>query len=340
MKLDNLRAFEKHLEASQPLQFADVYLLLAKEDFDRAAAVKATVGALVGKESPDFVLRTFDGEEVTVNALLDELNTLPLFTAHRVVLVKQIDKAKKSVTKAIEEYLENPNRTVKLVASAEAVAANTTFYKKCEKVGIVLSIAARKPWEKETDLSQWVLGQVSKAGKQIDLAVAKQLVKQTGYDQGLLQMELEKLLCYTCDQTTITAKAVAAICTQIDTDTIWLFVEAIFRRQAANALAIGAHLLDAGGSVIAILAQLRSQMHVDYQVCSILNNGGTAHEVGQEFRQFVGKILNLHVDMARAYGMQRFKQGLLAVDEAERTAKSSVMEPSLLLERLIIKLTA
>ncbi len=38
--------------------------------------------------------------------------------------------------------------------------------------------------------------------------------------------------------------------------------------------------------------------------------------------------------------MERFKKGLLAIDEAERMAKSSSMEPRLLLERLVVKLTA
>lgn len=340
MKLDNLRAYEKHLEASQPSQFADVYLVLSKEEFERSTALTTTTTALVGSENPDFALRIFDGEDVTADQLFDELNALPLFTARRVVVVKQVDKAKKALTKALEEYLSHPNRSVKLVMCAEAVAANTTFYKTCEKVGVVLSVAAKKPWEKEEALCEWLLQEVGKTGKRIDPAAAKQLVKQTGLDQGMLKNELEKLLCYTIDQPTITSQAVAAICTQLDSDTIWLFNEAILRRQAAKALSIGAQLLQDGGSVIGILVQLRTQLHTDYQVCSILSNGGTTQDVAQEFRHFVGRILTAHIDMARGYGMRRFKQGLLAVDEAERAAKSSSMEPSLLLERLIIKLTA
>ncbi len=169
MKYDNLRAFEKHLEACMPGQFADLYLILSKEDFDRSAAVKATTSALLkGCNCIDLALKTFDGESLSLNDLLDELNTLPFLSDRKIVLVHRIDNAKKAITKALEDYLAKPNPAVKLVMSAEAVAANTTFYKKSEKAGIVLSLAPKKAWEKEKDLYDFVINHISKAGKRID----------------------------------------------------------------------------------------------------------------------------------------------------------------------------
>ncbi len=341
MKYDNLRAFEKHLEACIPGQFADLYLILSKEDFDRSAAVKATTAALLkGCQCIDLALKTFDGESLSLDALLDELNTLPFLTDRKVVLVQRVDNAKKAITKALEEYLANPNRAVKLVMSAEAVAANTTFYKKSEKTGVVLSIPQKKAWEKEKDLYDCVMDHIAKAGKRIDPRAAQLLVKQTGLDQGLLKMELEKLLCYVNEQPEITPAAVSAICTCIDADTVFQFSEAVLRRQSAQSLLVANHLLDGGAALLSIIIQLRSQFHTDYQVCSILSSGGSPQDVSQEFRFMMGKILNIHIEMATGYGMERFKKGLLAIDEAERMAKSSSMEPRLLLERLVVKLTA
>ncbi len=341
MKYDNLRAFEKHLAACVPGQFADVYLLLAKEDFDRSSGTEVTLAALLkGCSCVDLALKTFDGDSVTVDALLEELNTLPFLADRKIVVVHNIDKAKKTITKALEEYLAHPNRAVKLVMTAEAVAANTTFYKKSEKSGIVLSIAQKKPWEKEKDFFEWVTQQVAKAGKRIDPRAAQLLVKQSALDQNLLKMELEKLLCYIGEQAEITPTAVSAICTCIDIDTVWQFAEAVLRCDAAKSLTIANHLLEGGAALLAVVIGLRTQFHTDYQVCSILSSGGSPQDVSTEFRYMAGRILSQHVEMATGYGMQRFKKGLLAIDEAERMAKSSSMEPRLLLERLVVKLTS
>ena len=340
MKFDNIRAFDKHLEASAPGQFADVYLIIAKEPYDRTVAAEKAVSALLQGASADLALKTLSGDELTLNDLLDELNTLPFLCDHKVVWVRDADKMKKAIIKALEEYLDNPNRRVKLVMVAESVAANTNFYKKSEKAGVILSVVPLKPWEKEKELHQWVLAEVAKAGKRIEPAAAQLLVKQTGLDQGLLALELEKLFCYSGDSLDITTAAVIALCTCIDVDTIFQLSEAVLRRDPAKSLLIASHLLDNGTALIAILVQLRSQLQTDYQVCSILSRGGTPQDVSAEFRYLVGRILTQHIEMATGYGMERFKRGLIAIDDAERTAKSSVMEPELLLETLLMKLTA
>lgn len=339
MKFDNLRAYEKHLGACNNEQFADVYLILSKEDFDRSSALDMTVTALLGGRPADLALKTFDGESLTIDALLDELNTLPFLIDRKVVVIRQADSIKKAAVKILEDYLERPNRAVKLVMAADAVAANTNFYKKSEKGGVVVSIPQKKAWEKEKDFADWIYDQVAKEGKRIDPNAVQLLVKQTGLDQTMLKMEMEKLFCYVGEAPLITATAVGAICTCMDIDNIFQFSEAVLRRQVSRALTIGSHLMSGGTSVLPILIQLRTQFHTDYQVCSILTNGGTAQDVSQEFRYLVGRVLTQHIEMATGYGMDRFKKGLLALDEAERLAKSSTMEPELLLERLVVKLT-
>ena len=51
-----------------------------------------------------------------------------------------------------------------------------------------------------------------------------------------------------------------------------------------------------------------------------------------------GMILDRHIQNAQSYGMQRFKAGLLKIDEAELKFKSSAQSPDVLMETLIIKL--
>src|SRR5262249_40672120 len=131
---------------------------------------------------------------------------------------------------------------------------------------------------------------------------------------------------------------VAAVCSSINLDNAWQLGEAIFRRDVPTALRISKGLLADGTAFIALLRQIRTQFQTEFQVCSILSRGGSHAEIAQEFPYMKGQILDRHMHQAQSYGMQRFKSALLAIDEAELSAKNNG-DPDFLAERLIIKLT-
>ncbi len=339
MKYDNTRAYQKHLSACNAQQYADVYVIISKDTAECDEAVALTLKELLGEGADhDLILKTFDGETTKIDAVLDELNTIPFLSDSKIVLLRRMDKMKKDALKALESYLDKPNPSVKFVASATALAANTRVYKKAEKAGVILSLAEKKPWEKESAYCQWLQENVSAEGKKMEPRAVQTLVKQTGLDKALLRMEMEKLICYVGDRPQITVADVAAICTRVDIDTIFQLSEAVFRLDAAAALLVARHLLDGGAPLIGMIVQLRRQFQTEFQVCSILANGGNPADITAQFRHMYGKILDKHIQLARGYGMQRFKRGLLSIEETELTAKNSSLAPDFLLERLIMNL--
>lgn len=340
MKYSNLVAFEKHLESAAPNHFADIYCILAKEPFVRKQATDRLSALMLKNEpSPELSLHVFDGEKHNVENVLGELEMMSFFSKKRVVIVQNVDAYDKASTLKLEAYCSSPNRTACFVASAASLNRATTFYKKLEKVGIVLDIAEEKPWEREKTIADWLHQEAAKEGKQLGPQVSQMLVKQLGTDQMLLSSELQKLICYVGERKTIVESDITAISPAVNLENGWQLGEAIFRRDAASALRISKGLLLEGTVLIALLRQIRSQFQTEFQVCSILTQGGTVADVSQEFPYMKGMILERHVRQSQTYGMQRFKQGLLAIDEAEIQAKNSAIDPEFLAERLIIKLT-
>ncbi len=336
MKYADLASFERHVQACTLEQLVPAYLILSKEEFDREQAVDCLLTHLL-KDEParDLACTIFDGDNTAAETIIGELNTTPFLTRRKVVLVRRFDRIKKN--KGFDAYLQATNPKVTLILSGEALAANTTLYKQAEKAGVILAVAEKKPWEKEAAAITWLQQEALKEGKNLPAAVAKALVKHSGYDQALLRQELIKLACYADERETLTLDDVSALCTRVNIETIWQLSEAIFRRQAASAFRIGHALLDEGSALLALIYALRTQFHTEFQVCSLLVSGGP-DSVSQEFPYMKGKILQNHIEMAQGYGLERLRRGLLVIDDTELRAKNSGAEQQLLLDRLLAKL--
>lgn len=338
MKYNNLRAFEKHLEGAAPQHFSDIYMILAKEEFERKAALDFLIKIVLKKEkSPDLCLQVFDADKHSVDVILSELEMLAFFAKKRLIIVQNADQFDKAATIKIEAYFAAPNRAACLVLVAPAINRATTFYKNAEKTGIILDIAEEKPWEKEKSLADWLRGAATSEGKQIDPNTCRLMVKQLGTDQSLLQQELLKLVCFVGQRNSINEGDVAAICGSVNSENGWQLGEAIFRRDPA-ALRISKALLNDGVAVIALLRQIRSQFQTELNICSILMQGGGSEEITREYSYMKGQILERHIQNARSYGMAALKEGILKIDHTEFQAKNSSVDPEFLTEVLIIKL--
>lgn len=340
MKYNSLRAFEKHLESATPSHFADIYMILAKEAFERKTALDAlTKGVLKQEPSPDLCLHLFDAEKHTIDDALAELETLAFFAKKRLIAIQNVDKFDKASATKLETYFAAPNRTVCLALIAPTVNRTTNLYKKAEKAGVILDIPEEKPWEREKSLAEWLRSTAIGIGKQIEHSTCQLLLKQLGTDQSLLHQELLKLACYVGERPIIAERDVAAICGNVNSENAWQLGEAIFRRDPPTALRISKALLADNTPLILLLRQIRSQFQTEFQVCSILSQGGGHAEITQQFPYMRGQILERHIQQARSYGMGNFKKGLLKIDETELQAKNSATDPDFLVEMLIIKLT-
>lgn len=339
MKYTNLRAFEKHLEGSSPKHFSDIYMLLMKDGFVRKAATDRLVGQLLAdQKSPELGLKVLTGERLTVDTIVEELHSMSLFAGRRVLLIELEEKATKPIMGVLEKYCTNPNRSIFLVIVAPAVNHATNFYKTIEKTGVILEIAEEKPKDKEKSALEWIATTIAAAGKKIEPQACQHLLQQLGTDPALLHNELQKLLCYVGERPNITVQDVSAICVNVPSGNIWQLGEAIFRRDASAALRLTKTLMEDDTAFLPLLRQIRYQFQTEYQVGSIMANGGTGGDVTQLFPHMSGFILDKHLRQVQAYGMSRFKQGLQVLAEAEIMAKNSSIDLNFQAEMLIVKL--
>ncbi len=340
MKFTNLRAFEKHIEGAAPSHFSSLYIVLGKEPFQRKTAVDKLVTAMKGTPSAqsEFDVQSFESDQLSSKDLMQELNAFVLFASKRAVLLESAEKLDKESMGILESYFEKPNRSVCLILSATSLHHGSNFYKKAEKIGIVLEFVEEKSWEKERSVPEWIATTVAAEGKSIDATTCRQLVKLLGTQQELIHSELQKLFCYIGTRTQITMADVSAIVSSVPVETGFQLGEAIFRRDGTSALRICKGLLLEETPFIVLLRQLRSQFQTEYQVSAVLAQGGGASEITQLFPYMKGAILERHMAFAQSYGKQNFKAGILKIDEIELQAKNSGLSSDFLAELLIVRL--
>lgn len=339
VKYTNIRAFEKHLADASPKHFSDLYLILGKDSFQRKQIVDRLVAALsVEQQSRDLNVQYFDAPDTAIEVLLEELLSFTFFSKKRIVVVQNLDKAPKTFLEKLEAYFAQPNASVWLVLSSTALNANTKLFKRIEKAGIILDIPEEKPWEKEKSAQDWLLSKAAAAGKRFEPQACHFLIKQIGTDPAVLHQELEKLLCYIGERKEITGQDVSAICVTTNIENIWQLGESIFKRDASAALRISKALMEDGVAFLALLRQLRTQFETEYQVGCILAQGGNAMDVSQQFPYMKGAILDRHMHMAKSFGLDKFKAGLLKIDETELKVKNSGADPETLNEMMIVQL--
>lgn len=351
MKFTNLRAFEKHVEGAAPQQlFTPIYLILGEDRFARKVAADRLISALThstkasasstsSSKSENFCLKIFQADKSPIDSLMQELESLTLFAERQVILLEDAEKLNKASMKALEAYFNYPNPSLIFIISAESIHRATNFYKYAEKGGVVLEFAEEKPIDKEKALVEWARNQLMAQGKGIEAKACQTLVKQLGADMSLLSQEIEKLICYVGDRQQITEQDVAAICTKVNVETIWQLGEALFQKQTAAALRTSQGMLNDGVPFLTLVRQIRHQFQTDFQVCSLMAHGKGPAEITQLFPYMKGFILDKHMNVARAYGLTRFKRAMLLIDEAELQAKNSAIDQDILAERLITKLT-
>lgn len=337
MKFDNLRSFEKYFTDPTTSRSSSIYLINAKESLEREEALNLLVRFLRPSKRKQSCL-CFEGEKVSEQELSEALQSRLLFEPSSLIILKQADKLKKSLQALVEQFLEDSSPLHVLILMTSSISKNSNFYKAIEKKGLVLDWPEEKPWEKEKRLMEFAQKAFNEERKTLSYPACQSLVRRSQGNVHLLSQEIEKLICL-CDQKKeVTLQDVEAISSYPESETIWKLGEAIFSFEVSHSLKIARRLLEEGTSFLTLLRQIRTQFQTDYQVALMHDSGKTDENITSEFPYMRDSILKKHIQNGKNYGLERFRKGLIVIDEMEAKAKNAFADEEILLELLIMKL--
>ena len=325
-------AFVQQIRKRKP---EPVYVIIGDDDQEKTGLAQLA-SELVEDELRAFNVERLYGTDRTTSAesIVEAARILPMLGDRRLIVVLRADRLLKPARKRADEEEsegeegtpESPGSTDDLIAYVTRSEPMTTLVlvaddiDRSRKLGKALlkHAAIVECWGlkegkevKSWDLPQvtraaqaWVKKQASDAGKQIDAAGASLLADRAGTDISRLRGDWQRVLLYVGDRAKITREDVTEVVSPETSQDDWAVTNAIERRDAALAL-----------------RQL-----------------GLAFDAGAAPQMMVGQLGWWVRTKLPTVAPARVKPAVEALLRTDLDLKSSIGEPRVLLERLVVEL--
>ncbi len=168
------------------------YLIVGTDGVKRDHAVSRMKARLEKSGMVEFNLDERDmTKDPDIESIIGSLNTFPMGSEFRLVILDGCSKLAKAVSEPLVEYLASPNPTTVCLIIADSLAKNTRLYKAIAKIDkkAVIDCSGTKRWE----LPRRVQQMATQHSKSISTAAAEELVSRSGENTRMLDNDLAKL---------------------------------------------------------------------------------------------------------------------------------------------------
>jgi DNA polymerase-3 subunit delta len=315
-----------------------VYAVHGDEPFLKRRVLLALRTLVLGPDDGGFGLSAHAGDKAAWAAVRDDLETLPLLSPRRLVVVENADpfvtRERARLEKYVAEHSQSAAPAGVLVLDVQTLPAATRLAKLLGDSG---SIACKTP--KSEELLKWcVEWSASYHGKPLAAAAARLLVDLVGPDMGLLDQELAKLAAYAGTAGRIETADVDRLVGCSREENTWKIFELIGTGRVGASLALLGRLFDQGEDPVRLMGAFSMQLRRLAQAAR-LNSQGVA--IGEALdRAGVPPFARRQAEQQmRHLGRRRLDSlydWLLQTDFGIKGA--SPLPPRTLMERLVVKL--
>ncbi|AJC96064.1 DNA polymerase III subunit delta [Staphylococcus hyicus] len=298
---------------------------------------------LDGEPKDDFNYIKFNLYETNFNQIIEEAMTMPFFSDKKVILVQNTfiftgEKISKDHTidaHAVIEFIEkyNGDSLVIFQVFASKLDERKKMVKTLKKHAKIKKVEQMS----EVEMKQWIQSYLNQNFKDIKQDALDQFLTLTGIHYQLINQELDKLLLYIGDKTTINLEDVKTIVNRSLEQNVFLLTEYIQNGQKQKAVTLMRDLIQLKEEPIKLLALITSNYRLYYQSL-ILNQKGYSE---QQIAKTVGAHpyrVKLALRHARKYTLESLLEKMNICVETDYQLKSSYMDKVLILELFILKL--
>lgn len=318
------------IEDIKKRDFKRVYLLCGEEPYLRQLYKKKLTEALL-PEGDTMNLSIYSGKSVDPKAVIDQAETMPFFAEKRLVLLENTGFFK-NASPELSDYMKDIPETTCMVFVEEEVDKRGKLFKAVKKEGRVVEFERQD----EKSLTRWVLTSVKKEGKQITESAMHLFLEKTGTDMGNIQMELEKLFCFTMDKDEILPADVEEICITRTENKIFEMIRAIAEKQQRRALDLYYDLLALKEPPMRILFLIARQFNQLLQVKELKNQGYDQNSIAGKLK-LQGFIVRNALKQAERFSYEELSQAVEECVDAEEAVKTGRLDDQMSVELLIVK---
>jgi DNA polymerase III subunit delta len=287
---------------------------------------------------------TFSGSENSLEEIQSACDTLPFFTARRLVVVEGLPKKKRGRKEAessaafvegLVQYVPKmPSSTLLVVVVDELLDASNPLVKVAKSHGEVKVCVAPRG----SQLEAWLIRRARAAGSDLSPEGAHLLASSGSESLWALAGEIEKLSTYVGRGGKIGPEEVRALTPASHHSRIFDLTDALARRDRGRALALLHELLESGESPFGIVALTASQTRSLIQIKVLSERGGKRRTA--EIAQMTGiapYMIEKSLPLARQFSLPELEATHRRLLDIDTSLKRSKMTPEMALDLLVFE---
>ncbi len=324
--------------------FARIYLIYGEEAFLKKSYSEMLVSKCVDKDFTDFNFHKFDGKDLSVEEVLEAVETFPMMADRTCTLISdlEIDSLSEVQFENLIEIFSDPPETTVIVLLMENIdfKANKNerhkrLVKTVDEAGCVVAFEKITP----NELSKILANGATKRGSILSRSNAEYLISYCGNDMNTLQNELDKL-CFYVGEGEITRAIIDDIASKSFEASAFDLVKAIIAKDADTAFQKLYDLNMQGIKAEMILGAIISIFTDMYRakVCTLA--GEKVEYAAKLFSAYKNKEFKLRKanQNNRNLTIEKIRECLDELALCDEMLKSYSSDPKIAIEKLIIKL--
>lgn len=319
----------KDLESKK---FQSIYFLFGDEPYLLNQCVDRFKYAVLDENTFDFNYSLFYSNDADITTVKDTVETLPVFTSHRLIILKNAHELKDSELIQLEPILENPVESSVFVIFAEKVDKR----KKAIKILLdkAVCVEFKKPYDNQ--VPQWISHLAQNLGMNITVDAIHRLHRLVGNNLSELNNQLQKIHQFLGVKTAIELADVNAVVSFSREENIFDFTRAIGQKDRVKALEQLVSLLDQGQNEVGIVHLLSRHVRMLLTVRSGMDQGLGGAKLAS-LAQVPSYFIESYCDQARLWPIRKLENALIVLHETDKALKSSPVSSHIWLENMVLK---
>ena len=301
------------MERFDPDTLEPVYVLVSSEPLLIDRTLTALRDAAVPEAVRAFNYDVVDGKGGSAARVVAAAQTVPMMSARRMVLVREVGAMAAAELAGLLPYLDDPSPSTVLVATASKIDKRLKFFATAGKKKYIHEL---KP---PRDVAGWVAKEATRRKVNIQRPAIARLVEVVGADLSRLSLSLEQLSLYAGGRT-IESDDVDDLVAETRERSVFELSDAIGAGDRHRALAAVAALSDQRQSAIGVVAMLARYM----RQLALYRAGSRDGMGGGELARVLGVppfVVDKLGRQARRYSDASLDRAIAALSETDRALK-------------------
>ena len=306
--------------------------LLVEEELKKARA------KISEKVDADFNLDVFEAGEDSVEDALQAVETLPLASDRRYVIIKEAQKLTASEVKKLGGYIEDPAESSLLILTAVELKANSALLRVVKKGGMVKEVSKRRD-----QIPGWMRSRFKERGLQVSGKALAYLQDALGEDLMAIEGAVEKVSLYHDGEGAVELDEVVSLVTPTAEKSIYELVDRVAVGDADQALKLLRRLLQQGERATYILNALARRFRSLLIYRALREDGRQDKEIIDYLKLPKNRswmVSKKFKPQAAKLSEERLRQALSLLVDMETAIKSGEMDEEFAVEFAVSGLSA